>query len=300
MKSAFAEKAALVGPAMVAWASRAKTAAALLLAKRRAKTGAPEKEQPRRMTAPPPTGALHSAGRKVIRGELEGQLEESSGHTGPIALAKKHKRKIAIGSAVGIAVMLCAIAMHKPSQAPTASATPANAPPSPATPPEPIAPTPGVPAAAAPNAPGASMGPSEMAVADPSDPKNHGKKGKVEPFGNGPVGHPNVIKIKMDGAIGALQGAAQPTGFTVVIPDRRSLEAGAPLAARDPRIASIDMNNAPTGAELTVTFKDGVPNYQVRAKGDVLELALAQPSDKEGHAKHEPTAKKPHGKHAGH
>ena len=35
------------------------------------------------------------------------------------------------------------------------------------------------------------------------------------------------------------------------------------------------MTNDGAGAELTVTFKDGVPNYQVRAKGDYLEISLA-------------------------
>jgi len=29
------------------------------------------------------------------------------------------------------------------------------------------------------------------------------------------------------------------------------------------------------GAELTLAFKDGVPNYQVSAKGDTLEIVLA-------------------------
>ena len=35
------------------------------------------------------------------------------------------------------------------------------------------------------------------------------------------------------------------------------------------------MSNGTAGAELSVAFKDGVPNYSVRAKGDVLEIVLA-------------------------
>jgi hypothetical protein len=35
------------------------------------------------------------------------------------------------------------------------------------------------------------------------------------------------------------------------------------------------VTNEANGAELSVTFKDGVPNYQVRAKGDTLEIVLA-------------------------
>jgi hypothetical protein len=79
----------------------------------------------------------------------------------------------------------------------------------------------------------------------------------------------------MDGPIEKIEGASTPTGFTVVIPNRRSLEAAAPLASRDGRIATMRVTNEAHGAELAVTFKDGVPNYQVRAKGDTLEIALA-------------------------
>jgi hypothetical protein len=92
----------------------------------------------------------------------------------------------------------------------------------------------------------------------------------------------------MDGAIARIQGASQPTGFTVVLPGRKSLDSAGPLAAKDPRIAAIRIANEPAGAELTVTFKDGVPNYAVRAKGDTLEMVLAKatgPADKSADAK---------------
>jgi hypothetical protein len=95
------------------------------------------------------------------------------------------------------------------------------------------------------------------------------------PFGNGPVHHGNLLRLKMDGPIESIEGAQQPTGFTVKIPGRKSLEAAAPLAARDSRIAWIKVNNAPAGAELSVAFKDGVPNYQVGGRGDVLVISLA-------------------------
>jgi hypothetical protein len=108
---------------------------------------------------------------------------------------------------------------------------------------------------------------------------NGGDKAKkrihVPPFSNGPVHHGNVFRLKMDGAIEAIEGAQQPTGFTVKVPGRRSLEAAAPLAARDARIAAIKVSNDAAGAELTVAFKDGVPNYRVSAKGEELIIALA-------------------------
>jgi hypothetical protein len=119
--------------------------------------------------------------------------------------------------------------------------------------------------------------------------KHHGK---ITPFGNGPVHHGNVLRLKMDGPIDAIEGAQQPTGFAVKIPGRRSLEAAGPLASRDSRIAAIKVSNDPQGAELTLSFKDGVPNYNVSAHGDSLVIslapagALAKADAKGGHAKH--------------
>ena len=137
------------------------------------------------------------------------------------------------------------------------------------------------------------------------------KKDKPKPFSNGPVGHGTVLKLKMDGPIERLQGAPQPTGFTVVLPNRRSLEAASPLAAKDSRISGIRVANDGNGAELTVSFKDGVPNYLVRAKGDTLEMVLAKEKataetkkkgqhkadGKADHAKGKGSPSKGHGKH---
>jgi hypothetical protein len=119
------------------------------------------------------------------------------------------------------------------------------------------------------------MGPDDGAELSPRSRHGAGKHARVTPFGNGPVHHGNVLHLRMDGAIEALEGAQQPTGFTVKVPGRRSLEAAGPLASRDARIAAIKVSNDPAGAELTLAFKDGVPNYQVSAHGDLLVIALA-------------------------
>ena len=148
--------------------------------------------------------------------------------------------------------------------------------------------------ACSPSVPSGDIDPSvtdaaQVAAALGADPSLGGHGGKATPFGNGSVAHGNVLKIKMDGAVTRIQGASQPSGFTVVIPGRKSLDAAGPLASKDPRIAAIRISNEPAGAELTVTFKDGVPNYQVKAHGDTLEMHLAKPahggSDPEAHAK---------------
>ena len=136
------------------------------------------------------------------------------------------------------------------------------------------------------------------AMALGADPSMAGKPGKAVPFGNGPVSHGNVLKIKMDGPVGSIQGASQPSGFTVVLPGRKSLDAAGPLASKDPRIAAIRISNETGGAELSVTFKDGVPNYQVKAHGDTLEMHLAKPghigNDKPAEAKAAAHKKKKH------
>lgn len=290
LKSAFARGAAKVTPALQEWAKRAKTTVALLAARASAKRSgaADDVEIPvRRTTAPAPGGGLHTAGRKVVRGEVEEPLVEEQAKP-KVALTKK---RMAVGGAVGIATILCLVAMRKPAPAPVA-ATPPPADTTTVAAAAPAMPSPAMPSPAMPsmNDPLANE-----AAAMGADPSMFERPGKVTPFGNGPVTHGNVLKIKMDGAVARIQGASQPSGFTVVIPGRKSLDAAGPLASKDPRIAAIRVSNEPTGAELTVTFKDGVPNYQVKARGDTLEMHLARPGragDKAPEAKVKPRTKK--------
>lgn len=294
-----------LGPALGAVLFRAKTAAGMLAQKRKA---ASEDAPVRRKTAPAPAGALHSAGRKVVRAELEDEPEAAPP-------PKVDKRKLGIAGAVGVALILGLVAMRKPAE-PAPLASP---------PPEPVAAVVAAPLAAplAAIAPAASAATVPVVSAlPPQSPETNaafggdsdeettaapsGKKGKAKPFSNGPVAHGNVLRLKMDGPIERLQGASQPTGFTVVLPNRRSLEAASPLASKDPRIAGIRVANDSGGAELTVTFKDGVPNYLVRAKGDTLEMVLAKekvatadakPAKKGHKAAGRGKGRKGHGKH---
>ncbi len=267
MKGALARSLTRVGPAVERLAERAKTMVTLL-----ANRGDKDRSPVRRTTAPPPGGALHASGRRVVRGD-----EASSGDPAALDAAAKTmttKRKAAIAAAVMCTAVIGAIAMKKShhdasSDAAAGSASAAADVAPPATPaPQPAAPDPvtsPAPQAAAP-----------MPLADDSEgASRHKKHAHVAPFGNGPVHHGNVLRLKMDSAIEAIEGAQQPTGFTVKIPGRKAVEAAAPLAARDSRIAAIKVENQGAGAELSVTFKDGVPNYQVMARGDTLVIALA-------------------------
>jgi hypothetical protein len=213
------------------------------------------------------------------------------------------RRKATIAVAVMLAAIVGAIAIKKShhdagpdAAAPAGSGAAATdvSPPAPAAAGSATAPT----GAASPEP---AAAPQPLA-ADDSDSatRSHKKHLRVAPFGNGPVHHGNVLRLKMDSPIESIEGAQQPTGFTVKIPGRKAVEAAAPLAARDSRIAAIKVANAGAGAELSLTFKDGVPNYQVSARGDTLVIALApvgsldetmakkdEKGGKSKHAKHE-------------
>ena len=295
LKSAFARSAAKVTPTLEKWAKRAKTTVALLAARASAKRNgaADDVEIPvRRTTAPAPGGGLTTSGRKVVRGEIEEPLLETPIEKPGFTMTRK---KMAAFGGIGVAVILLAVAMRKPAPPPLAAAPTADsaALAAAAAPKPPAPPTLGAPGATSPaNDPLATA-----AAALGQDPLAGGRNGRATPFGNGPVTHGNVLKLKMDGAVTRIQGASQPSGFTVVIPGRKSLDAAGPLASKDPRIAAIRISNEPAGAELTVTFKDGVPNYQVKAHGDVLEMHLAKSGhagDKAPEAHAKPRTKKHH------
>lgn len=281
MKSAFARNVAAVGPAIERLASRAKTTIALL-AKRGLDRG-DEPMAPRRTTAPPPGGGLHAEGKRVVRGEPSMPAIEGM----PRRLVVT-KRKAIVAGAVMMTAIVGAIAIKKmhhddkadasATAAPTATAA-APVETAAATTAAPFAPAPPPVETAMPFAQSQPQAMDPMADSDDSmDRSEHKKHARVTPFGNGAVHHANVLHLKMDGPIDSIEGAQQPTGFTVKIPGRKSLEAAGPLSARDERIAAIKVSNESAGAELTVSFKDGVPHYLVGAKGDVLVISLAAPA----------------------
>jgi hypothetical protein len=310
----FKQAMAKVTPVISGWANRAKMAAALIAAKaRRSEATGQDVEIPvRRTTAPAPGGGLHAEGRRVIRGVTLGTIQEERFEDGDDAKPKLKvtKKKAAIAGTIGIAAILVFFAVKKPAPTePLATAPPADSALSASNGSNGSNAANGSNASNASNgAPAAPPSPTTLApMAPPTDPlaaqaltpkATTGKPGKVTPFTNGPVGaHPNTIKIKMDGPIEAIQGATQPAGFTIVLPNRKAADPASALADKDPRLAGLNVSNEASGAELTVTFKDGVPNYLVRAKGDTLELVLAGAAlHAEKSQAHETKKKAPHGK----
>jgi len=107
-----------------------------------------------------------------------------------------------------------------------------------------------------------------------ADKKSSKKPEDVAPWGRGKVNNPVIHRLRLDSAGDALQGSLQPTGFTVVVPNRKVMEQGAAIAKRDPRIARVRTVNTPNGAQITVQFKDGVPAYRARLRRDFIEILL--------------------------
>lgn len=85
-----------------------------------------------------------------------------------------------------------------------------------------------------------------------------------------------VLRMHMDGAISGLTGGPA-AGNTLVIrmAGRRSLDLAAPLVRQDLRLVNASVYNRASGAELTLRFREAVPQYQARARGNTLELVLA-------------------------
>jgi hypothetical protein len=283
MRGAVSRGVDRVGYAIGRCADQVKTTIALF-AKRRAEH-TDDGSAPRRTTAPPPNGGLHSTGRRVVRGESSASVPDDAT---AIPRTNLTPRRAALAGGVLLAAVVGALALkkvhHEPPQGPTASnvetsppaSAPAVAPPPPA-PVVPVAAPSSSPVASASTSAEPAAPPQAVAQADDADPSKTSarKRIHVPPFSNGPVHHANVLRLKMDGMIESIEGAQQPNGFIVKLPGRRSLEAAAPLAARDSRIAAIKVSNDSAGAELTVAFRDGVPNYRVSARGETLVIALA-------------------------
>lgn len=234
------------------------------------------KEPTLRTTAPPPNGALRAEGKRVFRGEEiaapipEGfkripvgrkGLAAAAAMTGMLLVGSLALRKSEPVEAAPVApVEVSAVAAPEMDSAPTANtmAAPVGAP---------------TMAAAAPSA----MAPAPMAMQAQAAPPMMEEPVRHEPsvFGNPDVRRGNVLRLRLDGPVERVLGASEPTGFTVVVPGRKSVEVASPLAEKDERIANIRVTNVASGAELSVVFKDGVPKYLVRGHGDELEIVLA-------------------------
>ena len=118
---------------------------------------------------------------------------------------------------------------------------------------------------------GEAGGGKSPSKANPSD---------VPPWGRGKLVTPTVHRLRLDGPGGAIQGAINATGFTVVIPDRKVMESGSGIEKRDSRIARVKTRNGSSGAQVAFQFKDGVPGYRVRLRKDYVEFLISAEGSK--------------------
>lgn len=310
----------VVGPAMGRFGSKAKGAVIGLLdtiRKRKEANADQEGQAFRRTTSAPPGGALRAAGRKLVRDRDE---VDATGTVIKAASRKKAALiggalgLVAVLAVVGgarllgartetaaegqtpdanasaVAAALPAPGAAAPGAEGTAGTPVANVPLFGATPLSTTEPVP-----AMPTQPDGTVAPAPTAAADANAPEGAAAneagsndeedsaddaKGDGKQFSHGNVRSPIVLKIKTDGDIETVNGAAGAMGFTISLPGRRAKSTASELMRKDKRIASLNIVNNPTGAEISVQFKDGVPAYIAKAKGNRLDIALGTDSKK--------------------
>ena len=318
MRSTLSTAAADIMPKMAELGLRAKTTLGLLVSKavQRSRTGG-DRQAPRRTTAPPPSGALHATGKRVVRNGDD--ADERDAFTKRPRIGKRGA--VLLGGTAGLLTVVTAMALHKsttpppgagqavsatePTEAATAApqlaeipaggadALQANVPlfgattlstTEPVLPGAPAQLASGAPLGFATGSPGGTPGPMEQVddgrSQSGSDHRSNPSRThtKAPSFGHGKISHATFLRMKTDGEITTLHGARTATGFTITVPGRR-VEGGSSLAGRDSRIASVKVLNGSKGGEVSFQFKDGVPPYFVRAKGHDVQIALGRAPD---------------------
>ncbi|WP_170229102.1 PilZ domain-containing protein [Polyangium fumosum] len=271
----------------------------------------------RRTTAAPPTGALRAAGKKLVRDKEEAETSEAAPKArssrkaalmgsalglaavlvvvGGIRLLGASRAAApadpqgmaanAAGSAAALPAPTAAnVAAGDPNAVPNVNVPLFGATPLSTTEPVPAMPTqPDGTVAQVPPA-GSEGDGAQAAAADDGEGEGDADEAETQgdgkQYGKGNVRSPIVLKLKMDGPIETVNGAAGAMGFTVSLPGRRALSSATELARKDKRIASINVVNNPAGAEISLQFKDGVPAYLAKAKGDRLDIALGTDAKK--------------------
>lgn len=265
---------------------------------------------PKRTTAAPPSSALRGGGRRVLRDQRKRPAEQGPSDEVAVsdeALPDTSGRRRTAVTAVLAAMAVIAIyfaATHvrgmvaaSPDEA-TVAAEPAleptGVPAMPAFPGQPQgAATANVPlfgatplstteAVPAPPAPGEAAGDAGgEADGDAPGAAPAAQVGNLDmEWGVGEVEEPTVLRLKMDGTIAGITGNETATGFTIVVPNRKSVSSAAGLARKDKRLETVNVVNYPDRAEITLHFKKDVPAFMVRARGKRLDIEIATANKK--------------------
>lgn len=291
-KEVTSKAAASIGPALSKMGASARGFLSSVkgsLAKRReAREEAKKASAPRRVTAPPPSGALTSEGRRVVRQDHG----KDDGDEAPPTPPKRSKKGIVLGAAAGLALVLGVVGVSKaiggksaepPALALSASAQKANAlamPPIPGAPatadiplfgPTPLSTTEQV--AADKPAPASKKG----AAAEDGGDEDGGAEEKsalVREWGDGDVKDGKPFSVKMDGPIEGFTASEIEDGFSIVVPKHQSISSSSALVRKDKRLTAVDVENREDGAEIRMKFKGDVPAYKVKVRGDKIEIRL--------------------------
>jgi urease beta subunit len=116
------------------------------------------------------------------------------------------------------------------------------------------------------------------------DDKNKSEKSSktdTTPWGHGKLHSPTIYRLRLDAPGGKIQGALLPTGFTVLVPGHKVMEAGGSIAKRDNRISSVRTSNRTEGAEVSFRFRDSIPAYRVRLRRDYIEILIGEAESKD-------------------
>ena len=290
-----------IGPALSSAANGARSVLGGILAKVRDKRRVRQQRHaeaaavaPVRTTAPPPTGALRSDGRRLFRESQPPPAVES--------LAPKKgmdRKRTAFGIVLGMLAVACIYfaatkvsawqrskadvpALSKPvaalPQGAGGPAAPEGAPPIasaqvPLFGPTPLSTTEPVPA---PTAVDSAIAAEKEAPGEGEPPAEGGSHAGAlqKEWGVGTIKDPTALKLKMDGAIAGFAGAEGATGFTLVVPNRKSVSSAAGLGRKDKRIDSVNVVNFPDRCEITVHFKGDVPPYLAKAQDKTLLIEV--------------------------
>lgn len=302
-----------ITPALSAAGAGAKSALGGIFARVRAKQQQSKatrqgkaRRAPVRTTAPPPSGALRSDGKRLFR-----ESHAPASTPAPTPVVKKANRKRAIFGAVvgvvavvGIYLVAGQVSDWQRAQDLPPPALAANTPAASEADPAAAVPQPGSTIATA-DVPLFGATPLSTTEPVPVPPnveiEEEGEPGAKKPmmldkeWGVGSIEDPTVLRIKMDGPIEGIAGAEGATGFTLVIPKRKSISSAAGLARKDKRIESVNVVNYPDRAEITVHFKKGeVPAFLAKAKGNrlIIEVGAEQKGKKSKRKKKSSTKKR--------
>lgn len=261
---------------------------------------------PKRRTAPPPSGALRSEGKRLVRDRKAVKAEAVEEAPPP---PKNDRKRTVFSGMIGLMAVLAIYFVSNHFADPDVEADPAvaeaeadaedgaaaaQAPAAAAVAPAAVAGQAGEVATAevplfgatplsttevvpVPPAPGETADDSDEGgedegegVAEPS--ADFGKL--VKEWGVGDVIEPNVLRLKMDGRIDGIVGKETATGFTIIVPGHKSISSAAGFKRRDKRLDEVKVVNYPDRVEVTMLFRKDVPAFVARAKGKRLVIEL--------------------------